>query len=92
MPPKPYEACTTSREVWDLALRRRIVQLDERMVRYDDVAMDDRLVKLLPGIHERREYYASRLYENLTTRQQSVIDAMKPFGKVWARARSNKDI
>lgn len=90
--PKPYDDCETSREVWDLALMRRITQLDARMVRHDDVPMNPRLDKLLPGIQERRDYYASKLYEKLTLEQQTVVDAMKPAGKVWARARSNKSI
>lgn len=91
---RPYDHCKNSQEVWDMALQRRIDQLDERLARYDviehDFCNDERLQKLLPGIVKRRNFFASKLYERLPPEHQAIVDRLSPPGKVWARARSNK--
>lgn len=88
---QPYQDCTSSREVWDLALQSRIEQLDVRFHRHDEAPQTERLNKLLAGILAHKQYYVSKKYDMLNEREQAIIDNMKPFGKVWARARSNKD-
>lgn len=90
-PPHPYDACTSSREVWDLSLQRRIDQLEARFHRHDDVEQTERLNTLLPGILQRKQRYEARMYRYLTADEQSIVDGMRPFGKVWAWARSNKE-
>lgn len=89
--PKPYERCTSSREVWDLSLQRRIDQLDTRFHRHDHVDQTERLNKILPNILRRKQRYEARKYAYLSDEEQAIVDGMKPYGKVWAWARSNKE-